>query len=181
MASGVVRPTGKAEEEPIATVQEASKRRVLPFVGTASAEVRESCSHESGEVRTGPHRGGVGSCGTPSLKSHPRTVACPWLIRCTHGQPRGSRLRMPVPRADDVPVRDSTEPLRVTYDDAVDAAYIYLVPEIEAGSVARTVPVDGGDDPWMVNLDVDSDGRIIGLEVLAASKRLSLALLAELD
>ncbi len=37
------------------------------------------------------------------------------------------------------------------------------------GDVARTVPVDGGDDPWMVNLDVDSDGRIIGLEVLDAS------------
>lgn len=50
-------------------------------------------------------------------------------------------------RADDVRVRDSTEPLRVTYDDEVDAAYIYLVPEIEAGGVARTVPVDGGDDP----------------------------------
>lgn len=86
---------------------------------------------------------------------------------------------MSVPRADDVRVRDSTEPLRVTYDDLANAAYIYLVPEIEAGGVARTVPVDGGDDPWMVNLDVDSDGRIIGLEVLDASRRLPPELLAE--
>jgi uncharacterized protein YuzE len=69
---------------------------------------------------------------------------------------------MTVLRADDVPVKDSTEELRVTYDEEADAAYIYLVPEIEESGVARTVPVDGGDDPWMVNLDVDRDGRIIG-------------------
>lgn len=76
-------------------------------------------------------------------------------------------------------VRDSTEPLRVTYDDVADAAYMYLIPEIEAGGVARTIPVDGGADPWMVNLDVDSDGRIIGLEVLDASRRLPAALLSQ--
>jgi uncharacterized protein YuzE len=88
-------------------------------------------------------------------------------------------VRMLLVRADDVPVKDSTELLRVTYDEEVDAAYIYLVPEIEVGGAARTVPVDGGEDPWMVNLDVDSDGRIIGIEVLDASRRLPLALLAE--
>jgi hypothetical protein len=46
------------------------------------------------------------------------------------------------------------------------------VEEISAGDVARTVPVHGGEDPWMVNLDVDDDGRILGLEVLDAGKRL---------
>ena len=74
--------------------------------------------------------------------------------------------------------RDSTQPLCVTYDDEADAAYIYFVPDIQAGGVSRTVPVDGGDDPWMVNLDVDGDGRIIGLEVLHAATRLPAALLA---
>jgi uncharacterized protein YuzE len=68
--------------------------------------------------------------------------------------------------------------LRVEYDPEADAAYIYFVPEIRAGGVARTVGVDGGDDPWMVNLDVDDEGRILGLEVLDASKRLPLELLA---
>lgn len=81
--------------------------------------------------------------------------------------------------ADYVQVRDSTEALRVTYDDTADAAYIYFVPELEAGDVARTVPVDGGDDPWIVNFDVDSNGRIIGLEVLDASRRLPAALLPD--
>lgn len=66
----------------------------------------------------------------------------------------------------------------VTYDDEVDAAYIYFTPDVPPGGVSRTVPVDGGDDPWMVNLDVDVDGRIIGLEVLDAAKRLPAALLA---
>jgi uncharacterized protein YuzE len=61
---------------------------------------------------------------------------------------------------------------RVEYDREVDAAYIYFVPEILRGGVARTVPVDGGSDPWMVNIDVDDQGKIIGLEVLDASRRL---------
>lgn len=80
--------------------------------------------------------------------------------------------------ADDARVRDSIEPLRVTYDEEADAAYIYFVPEIRAGGVARTIPVDGGGDPWMVNLDIDRDGRIIGLEVLDARRRLPTALVA---
>jgi uncharacterized protein YuzE len=50
-------------------------------------------------------------------------------------------------------VKDSLEPLRVTYDSEVDAAYIYFVPEIESGGVARTVPVDGGEDPgWSTSM-----------------------------
>jgi uncharacterized protein YuzE len=69
------------------------------------------------------------------------------------------------------------QPLRVEYDSEADAAYIYFVEEIRAGGVARTVPVDG-EDPWMVNLDVDVEGRIVGLEGLDASKRLPPGLLA---
>lgn len=53
----------------------------------------------------------------------------------------------------DGPMTDSTQPLRVTYDDEADAAYIYFIPDIEAGGVSRTVPVDGGERP------VDSEPR----------------------
>ncbi len=74
-------------------------------------------------------------------------------------------------------MKDSVEPLRVTYDSEANAAYIYLVPEIEFGGVARTVPVDGGDQPWVVNLDVDSEGRLLGIEVLDARRLLPVALL----
>jgi uncharacterized protein YuzE len=74
-------------------------------------------------------------------------------------------------------MKDSTQPLRVTYDDEVDAANIHFTPGIQAGGVSRTVPVDGGDEPWMVKLDVDGGGRIIGLRVPDAARRLPAALL----
>lgn len=76
-------------------------------------------------------------------------------------------------------MKDCLEPLRVTYDSEANAAYIYFVPEIESGGVARTVPVDGGDHPWMVNLDVDSDGRLLGIEVLDARRLLPPSLLGQ--
>lgn len=76
-------------------------------------------------------------------------------------------------------MKDSTEALRVTYDDVADAAYIYLVPEIEPGGVARSVFAAGGSGPWTVVLDLDPDGRIIGVEVLGAKNALPAALLVE--
>jgi uncharacterized protein YuzE len=60
--------------------------------------------------------------------------------------------------------------VRVTYDGSVDCAYIYLVP-IEAGGVATTVT--GEDEAGSVNLDFDREGRLIGIEVLEASRTLT--------
>lgn len=74
-------------------------------------------------------------------------------------------------------MKDALVPLRVTYDSEADAAYIYFAPDTRVGGVARTVPVDGGEDPWMVNLDVDAEGRLVGLEVLDASRRMPKSLL----
>jgi uncharacterized protein YuzE len=62
--------------------------------------------------------------------------------------------------------------MKVKYDRDVDAAYIYLVDEIPAGGVARTISVDPQTIDGMVNLDLDDQGRILGLEVLDASKLL---------
>jgi uncharacterized protein YuzE len=59
--------------------------------------------------------------------------------------------------------------VRVTYDEEVDAAYIYLT---EGGlQPFKTVPVDG-ILPWMINLDFDADGRLYGIEVIDARKLL---------
>jgi len=63
--------------------------------------------------------------------------------------------------------------MRVKYDASADAAYIYLLPEIAAGGVERTVPVDPREVDGMINLDFDSDGRLVGIEVLDASRLLS--------
>lgn len=58
---------------------------------------------------------------------------------------------------------------RAHYDAEADAAYIYLVNKIEPGEVAKTIPVPSLGDPWIVNVDVDEQGRLLGLEVLAAN------------
>ena len=52
--------------------------------------------------------------------------------------------------------------MKIEYDKKVDALYI----RIQEKDVARTQEVSDG-----VNLDFDSEGRLIGLEVLGASKR----------
>lgn len=62
--------------------------------------------------------------------------------------------------------------MRVTYDRDADAAYIYLE-EIQAGGVDRTVPVDPSEISGMINLDFGKDGKLLGIEVLDASRFLS--------
>ncbi|MFE6857262.1 DUF2283 domain-containing protein [Nocardia sp. NPDC057668] len=61
---------------------------------------------------------------------------------------------------------------RVTYDPVADAAYIYLTREIPAGGVTKTVPVDPIAIGGMVNLDLDANGVIVGIEVLGARSKL---------
>jgi uncharacterized protein YuzE len=67
--------------------------------------------------------------------------------------------------------------MRLTYDADADAAYIYLVDEIAFGGVARTVRVDALASEAMINLDFDAEGRLLGVEVMDASKILPTELL----
>jgi len=62
--------------------------------------------------------------------------------------------------------------MKITYDDSADAAYICLLDEIEPGGVARTYCCDTREVNGMINLDFDSGGRLIGIEILDASKLL---------
>lgn len=57
--------------------------------------------------------------------------------------------------------------MRIVYDAQADAAYIYLAGHV---SEPKTREVDPD-----INLDFDAQGRLVGVEVLAASKRLDLA------
>jgi uncharacterized protein YuzE len=54
--------------------------------------------------------------------------------------------------------------MKIEYDKEVDALYI----RIQEKKVARTKEVEEG-----INLDVDADGRIIGLEIIGATERYS--------
>lgn len=56
--------------------------------------------------------------------------------------------------------------MRITYDPSVDAMYIYLTEKLKEPA-AREVDED-------IVLDFDADERLVGIEVLDASKRLDL-------
>jgi uncharacterized protein YuzE len=67
--------------------------------------------------------------------------------------------------------------MRLEYDREADAAYIQLVEEISSGGVHRTVGCDPSEVGGMINLDFDAKGRLVGIEILDASKMLSPELL----
>ena len=62
--------------------------------------------------------------------------------------------------------------MKIRYDASADAAYIRLIDDIKPGGVARTYPCDPSQVNGMINLDFDADGRLVGIEVLDASKKL---------
>ncbi|WP_007506809.1 MULTISPECIES: DUF2283 domain-containing protein [Pseudofrankia] len=67
--------------------------------------------------------------------------------------------------------------VRVTYDQKANAAYVYLVEPQERQRVAHMYPCDPVKVGGMINLDFDENGRLLGIEVLAASSKLPLHLL----
>lgn len=58
--------------------------------------------------------------------------------------------------------------MRFEYDKEVDAAYLYLEYPLKEGSAANTVKASES-----VALDFAVDGRLLGIEILGASKTLS--------
>ncbi len=66
--------------------------------------------------------------------------------------------------------------MRFTYDGEADAAYIYLV-DIPPGGAKKTYVCDAEEVDGMINLDFDAEGRLLGIEVLNASRKLPRGLL----
>ena len=64
--------------------------------------------------------------------------------------------------------------MRLEYDKEVDAGYIYLVDEIKDGEAVKTIELD----PNIV-LDFSKDGKLLGIEVLNASRVLNKDVLAK--
>lgn len=67
--------------------------------------------------------------------------------------------------------------MRVTFDKASDAAYIYLR-EIEPGGAKHQCAVECNEATGMIVLDLDTDGRLIGIEVIGATAGLPPEVLA---
>ena len=56
--------------------------------------------------------------------------------------------------------------MKIEYDKEVDAVYIYL----QQKEVAKTIELSE-----VVNVDLDEEGKLIGIEVLEATQRYSLS------
>lgn len=62
--------------------------------------------------------------------------------------------------------------MKFEYDKDVDAAYIYLVHPISDGAVKKSVELS--DD---IVIDLDVDGKLLGIEILDASKHIAKSVL----
>ncbi len=56
--------------------------------------------------------------------------------------------------------------MKITYDSEADAAYIYFK-EISNGEVTQTISLNES-----INVDLDKNGKTLGIEILDASKNL---------
>lgn len=59
--------------------------------------------------------------------------------------------------------------MRLTYDEDADAAYLYVAEGIPSSGVSKTYACDPREIEGMINLDFDSEGRLLGIEILDAS------------
>ncbi|MFH1311067.1 MAG: DUF2283 domain-containing protein [Nanoarchaeota archaeon] len=64
--------------------------------------------------------------------------------------------------------------MKIEYDKDVDAAYIYIEDSIKDGEIKKTIELNDN-----IILDFDGDSKLIGVEVLSASKILSKKVLSE--
>lgn len=62
--------------------------------------------------------------------------------------------------------------MKIDFDKQADAAYLCLK-EIKPGEVKKTISLNES-----INLDLDLNGKILGIEVLNATKQLPLSLLS---
>ena len=62
--------------------------------------------------------------------------------------------------------------MRVIFDERIDAAYIQPADEIGDGAVTKTYICDPSGIGGMINLDFNSAGVLIGIEVLGAKSKL---------
>jgi uncharacterized protein YuzE len=67
--------------------------------------------------------------------------------------------------------------MRVTYDKQANAAYIYIASEILPGSIKCTYTCNTTEVGGEINLDFDCQGKLVGIEILNADKKLPMEVL----
>lgn len=62
--------------------------------------------------------------------------------------------------------------MKITYDPLADAAYIYIAGKLGFGQVKKQYHCDLKQVKAIINLDFDEEDRLVGIEVLSASRYL---------
>ena len=73
--------------------------------------------------------------------------------------------------------------MKITYDKEADAAYIYLIEDkdVKPQWVKHTYPCDPVEVKGIVNLDFDEHGKLGGIEIMDASKKISQELIDQAE
>ncbi len=73
--------------------------------------------------------------------------------------------------------------IKITLDKSVDSLYIYLDSSLhyESGWVSKTVVVDPVLVGGMINLDLDENGKLGGIEIIGASQKVLQSILDEAE
>lgn len=66
--------------------------------------------------------------------------------------------------------------MKIEYDTDADAAYIYIVEDIRDGEAVKTRELNDN-----IILDFDENGKLLGIEILNASKVLNKELLVSVN
>jgi uncharacterized protein YuzE len=75
--------------------------------------------------------------------------------------------------ADEALTEPASLTVRVSCDEAADAAYVAFVDELRPGDVQRTVPADLVGIGGGIDLDFDADSRLLGIGILDAKRLLT--------
>lgn len=67
--------------------------------------------------------------------------------------------------------------MKIKYDSLVDAAYVQLKSDDDQTAFGFTYCCDPAEVEGQIHLDFDCEGRLIGIEILQASKKLPLDLI----
>ncbi|MBP3223583.1 MAG: DUF2283 domain-containing protein [Actinomycetaceae bacterium] len=60
--------------------------------------------------------------------------------------------------------------MNITYDSVADCAYIEFLPHAEPVYFLKCItPTQNNDNTYEMNIDMDNNGHIIGIEILFAS------------
>lgn len=68
--------------------------------------------------------------------------------------------------------------MKLTYDPVVDAAYLQISEEFDSSRFGFTYACDPAQVGGQINLDFDLHGKLAGIEILQASRKLPSAVIS---